>query len=175
MQFRQTTILGLFDSSQKHFIIPVYQRAYSWDKEQWNIFLSDLKEQIVGDNNYFYGIILLETIEEDIKYEIIDGQQRLTTLIIFIRALINTLKQRKDLNTELDYESKEKIYLKNCGNIKLRTVDYDRAYFEAIIVDDNSNLETATLSQIRIKDAKKYFISEFNKLNTDDLLKILKK
>ena len=42
MQFRPTTVLGLFDSSQKHFIIPVYQRAYSWDKEQWNIFLKNV-------------------------------------------------------------------------------------------------------------------------------------
>lgn len=175
MQFRQTTILGLFDSSQKHFIIPVYQRAYSWDKEQWNIFLSDLKEQITGDNNYFYGNFLLETIKKDVEYEIIDGQQRLTTLIIFVRALINTLKQRQDLNIELDYESKEKIYMKNGGNIKLRTVYYDRACFEAIIIDDNSNIEPLTPSQIRIKEAKKHFLSELNKLNTDELLKILDK
>lgn len=75
MQFRQTTILGLFDSSQKHFIIPVYQRAYSWDKEQWNIFLSDLKEQIVGDNNYFYGIILLETIEKILNTKLLMGNK----------------------------------------------------------------------------------------------------
>lgn len=175
MQFRQTTILGLFDSSQKHFIIPVYQRAYSWDKEQWNIFLSDLKEQIVGNNNYFYGNILLETIKKDVEYEIIDGQQRLTTLIIFIRALLNTLKQRQNLNMGLDFEAKEKIYLKNGGNIKLRTVHYDRACFESIIIDDNSNFETATPSQIRIKEAKSYFVSELNKLKTDELIKILDK
>jgi uncharacterized protein with ParB-like and HNH nuclease domain len=74
MQFRPTTVLGLFDSSQKHFIIPVYQRAYSWDKDQWNIFLTDLQEQIEGDNNYFYGNLLLETVKKDIQYEIIDGQ-----------------------------------------------------------------------------------------------------
>jgi uncharacterized protein with ParB-like and HNH nuclease domain len=38
MDFYRKTTLGLFDSSQKSFRIPVYQRAYSWEKEQWNTF-----------------------------------------------------------------------------------------------------------------------------------------
>jgi uncharacterized protein with ParB-like and HNH nuclease domain len=62
MQFTQKTVLGLFDSSQKSFTIPVYQRAYSWGKDEWKTFLDDLKEQAQGENNYYYGNILLETI-----------------------------------------------------------------------------------------------------------------
>src|SRR5690606_33208268 len=95
MDFYRKTVFGLFDSSQKSFLIPVYQRAYSWEKEQWNEFLNDLLEQIEGNNNYFFGNILLETIKKDLRYEIIDGQQRLTTLTIFIRSLLNVLSTRK--------------------------------------------------------------------------------
>ena len=177
MQFRQTTVLGLFDSSQKHFIIPVYQRAYSWDKEQWNVFLTDLKEQIRGNNNYFYGNVLLETVEKDIRYEIIDGQQRLTTLTIFIRALLDILKNRSEAEKEIeiDFDSKEKIYFKNAGNIKLRLVEYDRACFETLIIEANQNFETATPSQSRIKNGRNHFSTELNKLTTKDLLSILKK
>ena len=179
MQFRPTTVLGLFDSSQKHFIIPVYQRAYSWDKDQWNIFLTDLKEQIVGDNNYFYGNLLLETLKKDIQYEIIDGQQRLTTLTIFIRALLDVLKKRsvteKEIETKIDFDSKEKIYLKNGGNIKLRPVEYDRACFDTLIVEGKSKFETATPSQKRIENCKKHFAIELDKLSTEDLLKIFDK
>ncbi|NGF76542.1 DUF262 domain-containing protein [Fluviicola sp. SGL-29] len=177
MQFRPTTILGLFDSSQKHFIIPVYQRAYSWDKEQWNIFLKDLKEQIAGENSYFYGNLLLETVKKDIQYEIIDGQQRLTTLTIFIRALLDILKNRRETEheIEIDFDSKEKIYFKNGGNIKLRPVEYDRACFETLIVEGKSKFEIATPSQERIKQGKKHFFTELNKLNTVVLLKILDK
>jgi len=177
MQFRPTTVLGLFDSSQKHFIIPVYQRAYSWDKEQWNTFLTDLKEQIRGDNSYFYGNLLLETVKKDVQYEIIDGQQRLTTLTIFIRALLDILKKRNETEKEIetDFDSKEKIYFKNGGNIKLRPVEYDRACFEILIVEGNAKFETATLSQDRIKNGKKYFSTELDKLSTKDLLSILEK
>ncbi|MDI9364162.1 MAG: DUF262 domain-containing HNH endonuclease family protein [Flavobacterium sp.] len=176
MQFRPTTVLGLFDSSQKHFIIPVYQRAYSWDKEQWNIFLTDLKERIRGDNSYFYGNLLLETVKKDVQYEIIDGQQRLTTLTIFIRSLLDLLKKRGQSETfEIDFDSKEKIYFKNGGNIKLRPVEYDRACFESLIVEGNNKFATATPSQERIKNGRKFFATELEKLSTTDLLSILEK
>ena len=175
MQFRPTTVLGLFDSSQKHFVIPVYQRAYSWDKDQWNIFLTDLKEQIQGDNNYFYGNLLLETIKKDIQYEIIDGQQRLTTLTIFNRSILDVLKKRTDLEVDFDFESKEKIYFRNGGNVKLRPVEYDRACFECVIIDGKEKFETSTPSQARIIAGKKFFTNELNKLKTSDLLKILNK
>ena len=176
MQFRQTTVLGLFDSSQKHFIIPVYQRAYSWEEEQWDIFLTDLKEQIKGDNNYFFGNVLLETVKKDVEYEVIDGQQRLTTLTIFFRSLIDVFRARANKeNIEIDLEEKERIYLKNGGNIKLRPVDYDRACFNTLIVDGVSKYVTATPSQERIKRAKKYFYKELDKLSSNELIEILYK
>ena len=108
MEFKQTTILGFFDSSQKNYEIPVYQRAYSWDKKNWEMFLEDILEQLNGDNNYFYGNILLETIKKDRNYEVIDGQQRLTTLTIFMRALLNTLDNRRqdEILQDFDFEAK---------------------------------------------------------------------
>jgi hypothetical protein len=176
MQFKSTTVSGLFDSSQRHFIIPVYQRAYSWENEQLNVFINDLKEQIRGDNNYFLGNILLETIKKDIEYEVIDGQQRLTTLMIFFRAIIDVLKKRKASEViDIDLETKAAIYLKSGGNIKLRPVEYDRACFDAIIVEGKKDFETATPSQVRIKKAKTHFIRELEGLKTDVLLQILEK
>lgn len=177
MDFYRKTTLGLFDSSQKSFSIPVYQRAYSWDKDQWNTFLNDLLEQIEGNNNYFYGNILLETIRKDVHYEIIDGQQRITTLTIFIRAILNVLHDRKneDVLNDFDFNSKVSIFLKNGGNIKLRPVEYDRACYDAIIIDNKNEFHASSPSQKRIKAAKKHFITELEKLPTEKILKILEK
>ena len=177
MQFKQNTILGFFDSSQKQFIIPVYQRAYSWERKEWDIFLTDLKEQIEGDNNYFFGNILLETIKKDKEYEVIDGQQRLTTLIIFIRALINVLEERikQRENIDIDLASKHSIYLKQKGNIKLRTIDYDKACFDSLIIENNKDFNVNSVSQKRIKNAKRFFVEELSKEKTESILKIFEK
>lgn len=173
MQFRPTTVLGLFDSSKKHFIIPVYQRAYSWDIEQLNVFLSDLKEQIQGDKDYYLGNILLETIKKEVEYEIIDGQQRLTTVIIFMRALVDTIQKRS--NIEIDIDEKKRTYFKNGGNIKLRPVEYDRSCFDSLIVEGNSKFEVSTPSQIRIKKAKTHFKKELETLSSEILLQLIEK
>lgn len=177
MQFIPNTILGLFDSSQKSYEIPVYQRAYSWEKQNWKTFLDDLLEQIQGDNNYFFGNLLLEVVSKNRKYEIIDGQQRITTLTIFMRAMLNVLKSRGSDPKLIDFNFDEKIsiYLKNGGNIKLRPVEYDRAFFDTLIVDNKNNFSVSTPSQERIKRAKEYFEKELGNFETSKILEILEK
>ena len=177
MQFIPKTVLGLFDSSQKFFVIPVYQRAYSWEVAHWNTFLSDLREQVQGDNNYFYGNLLLETIRKDRQYEVIDGQQRLTTLTIFIRALLNIIASRITNGEiiDIDVTQKESIYFKNGGVIKLRPVEYDRAYYDTLIIDNNTNVNSSSVSQKRIKAGKDHFEKELSKETTESLIKILEK
>lgn len=177
MQFIPNTILGLFDSSQKSYEIPVYQRAYSWEQQNWKTLLDDLLEQVKGDNNYFFGNLLLEEISKNRKYEIIDGQQRITTLTIFMRSILNVLESRRS-EPELrafDFEEKVQIYLKNAGKIKLRPVEYDRACFDSLIVDNKANFSISTPSQNRIKKAKEYFEQELGKLKTKLLLDVLAK
>lgn len=176
MQFKSTTVAGLFDSMQRHFIIPVYQRAYSWENDQLSIFLNDLKEQIRGGNDYFLGNILLETNQKDVEYEVIDGQQRLTTVIIFLRSMIDVLKGRNlEDFPEISLEALTFMYLKAGGNAKLRPVEYDRACFDALIVDGREQFETATPSQERMRKAKVFFAKELDKLDTETVLKILEK
>jgi uncharacterized protein with ParB-like and HNH nuclease domain len=177
MNFNRRTVKGLFDTSQKSFVIPVYQRAYSWDKDQWIDFLDDLKEQIQGSNTYFYGNILLETIIEDVEYEVIDGQQRLTTLTIFIRSMLMVLNERQKSGDEIGFNisDKERLYFKDGGNKKLRPVSYDMACFDALIIDGQPNFETASTSQKKIKEARLHFVKEFQKEDTETLLRILNK
>ncbi len=177
MQFIPSTVLGLFDSSQKCYEIPVYQRAYSWEKTNWKTFLDDLLEQIQGEHNYFFGNLLLEVISKNRKYEIIDGQQRITTLTIFMRAILNVLESRQSAQELIDFDFKEKIriYLKNGGNIKLRPVEYDRACFDALIIDNRNSFPISTPSQNRIKTAKEYFEKELGAFETTKILEILEK
>jgi uncharacterized protein with ParB-like and HNH nuclease domain len=177
MQFSKSTVFGFFDGSKKSFIIPVYQRAYSWTEKEWMIFLEDLKEQIQGNSNYFFGNILLETIEQDRVFEVIDGQQRLTTLTIFIRAVVNVLRDRINEGEKLDIEldEKETTFLRNGGITKLRPVEYDRACYDTLVIENKKQYETSSPSQEKIRDGKAWFIKELSKLSTADIQKILLK
>ncbi len=171
MRFIQTSIVELFSESTKEFKIPVYQRAYSWEKTEWTKFLEDIEEQLNSENNYYYGNLLLEVNENNNEYEIIDGQQRMTTITIFIRALIDVLNVRDDTN--IDTKEKEKIYFKNSGIIKLRPVEYDRAFYDSIIVDGDDIYNIDTNSQKRMLQAKTFFYTYLLKRSTDVIQKYL--
>ena len=115
---------------------PTYKRAYPWDTEtekgnipkQVNIFLSDLEEYIKSSTNapYYFGHFLFEQ-KLDGTFGIIDGQQRLTTIVIFLSVLFSRLKQLRKLkdNEEVIYENmnKRKSYY------TYSTVNYDNQLF----------------------------------------------
>ena len=74
------------------FEIPKYQREYIWGTHQWEQLFDDLAE---NNNGYFLGsIICINTTVDSInspKFEVVDGQQRLTTISIFMTALYSEL------------------------------------------------------------------------------------
>lgn len=170
-----------FFQGDKQYTIPVYQRAYSWEESQWSVFLEDLKEATKGDNHYFFGNVLLEKLSNDEPNDIIDGQQRITTIIIFARALCNTLKAKKELlSDEEDVDNEEFIkrieedYLIARGKAKLQAVEYDRDYFKDFIIKGEAKHEPQTPSQTRIKEAKEFFEEALKKLDTKEILAIFK-
>lgn len=84
------------------FEIPKYQREYIWGTRQWEQLFDDLIE---NSNGYFLGsIICINTTVDSInspKFEVVDGQQRLTTLSIFMTALYSELfKHYSDLDED---------------------------------------------------------------------------
>ena len=74
--------------------VPFYQRAYVWKEEQWERFLTDMEYVSDTQRHYFLGSIILKNGETPNMTDafssrkiIIDGQQRLTTLILFFKVL----------------------------------------------------------------------------------------
>ena len=175
-----TNIKTFFEGS-KQYAIPVYQRAYSWEQKQWDEFLEDLKEATKSDNHYFFGNVLLEKSNDEVS-DIIDGQQRVTTIIIFARALCNELQNRAKTETlKSNMSNKEFIqyiqedYLINRNKPKLEAVEYDRDYFRDFIIKGSAIHEPQTPSQERIKNAKEFFEKELKdtkNFSTDNLLAI---
>lgn len=83
-------------SSQFDFLIPPYQRPYDWDEEQAIELFDDLFEFFMEqpDENYFLGSIVLIKEEKVPRAEVIDGQQRLTTLTILLALLSQAVEAK---------------------------------------------------------------------------------
>lgn len=90
-------------SSDYAFAIPAYQRPYAWEVEQASQLLEDLVESLDRDTDepYFLGSIVLVKTKGESFSEVIDGQQRLTTLAIMF-AVLRDLSDDAEVRTILD-------------------------------------------------------------------------
>ena len=68
--------------------IPTYQRPYSWDQDNSRELIQDIHNSFLrNDNEYFIGSIITIEKEKNLLYEVVDGQQRLTTLTLIFAVL----------------------------------------------------------------------------------------
>lgn len=156
----KTTIRRMLSGNFIH--VPNYQRAYSWDKDkQVKQFLIDLDDYIDSGSTtpYYFGHFLFEKKSEDL-YNIIDGQQRLTTIEIFLSSVFKRLASIRPL-TEDEKETKEDVIKRN-SKYRFSTVEYDNPFFKDYVIDQKaiSRESLETLSAIRIMEAFDYFEDE---------------
>ncbi|MFP4100613.1 DUF262 domain-containing protein [Coleofasciculus sp.] len=105
------TISDLF-SVKKKYIVPRFQREYSWTKEQvlelWNDIISNIssKDNDLEHTEYFIGSLVLVGDDKSISLQIVDGQQRLTTITILLSALCERfLELKKDKIAKSIYDN----------------------------------------------------------------------
>ena len=110
MKANVLTFSKIVDSThgtREHYQVPKYQREYTWGKKQWETLMQDLVENDVG---YFVGsIIVVKDGDDDDHtcqtiYEVVDGQQRLTTISLLMLALFEKLNSIKD---QISFEDEE--------------------------------------------------------------------
>ena len=160
----QKAISNLFDG-RKIFNIPKYQRAYAWEEPQLKDFVEDIENQ-KPNRNYFFGTILLQAKEKHDgfdMFDIVDGQQRITTLIIFVKLLLT--EQKKAGN---DVTMLEDTYIEIYNRYKLRVLDTDDDFFISYILQDNQtgDSQVHTPSQRRLLTAKD-FLSQWLETRLD--------
>ena len=103
----QKTILELFSDKKSDFLIPDYQRPYAWDEIECTTLWDDIFAFAIPNNDcksfnetdeYFLGPIVTFR-NKDNKLEIIDGQQRLTTLMLLLRAFYTKFQFMADVDS----------------------------------------------------------------------------
>ena len=117
------TIIG----NGKSYQVPIYQRDYSWDKDDWEDLWNDI-EEIPSDKTHYLGYLVLQPIKDgEESFWIIDGQQRLTTLSILALAITALLDKWTKENVDAN-DNKirlEKITERYLGNYSLSKLNLD--------------------------------------------------
>lgn len=91
--FTTMAVASLFEEGMKyHFVIPSFQRGYRWEKKQVLDMLNDLKQFADDDSrqndSYYLQPLVVKACNGDNTWEVIDGQQRLTTMLLILKRLI---------------------------------------------------------------------------------------
>lgn len=177
-------------SSDFEYIIPSYQRPYAWTEDETGKLFDDLYSFFSSniDESYFLGSIMLIKNETDPHAEVIDGQQRLTTLTILL-AIIAAQMQGSEQTTLLRYiaepgnkfeglEAKPRLTLRDRDN------DFFVKYVQSLKFDELALLDEAALTneaRVNIKKNSQLLqkrITEIfceNKARLDDFIQFLLK
>ena len=143
---QETKLLDMLSNNDVTFFIPPYQRNYEWTDEQCKVFLDDIQKTSKQNSSgktteHFFGSITYFQNEtafgQPNKLVLIDGQQRITTTMLFLVALRDIIED-ESLKTFIDSK-----YLKNNNvsgdseyKIKLKQVETDWAAYRSIILGD---------------------------------------
>jgi uncharacterized protein with ParB-like and HNH nuclease domain len=168
----KTSSIGQMLSSKQFFRIPEYQRPFSWDKEQFDDLIDDL---IAADKEqeYFFGTMVLHFVENSGDHDVVDGQQRLTSLMILLACL-------RDLTDDPEFRSslQDKILQKRNKadgipeKVRLRVRDWQR--FGEIVVQEGGtaaehSIDGLSSQELRYLQAVASFREKLNGIPPKDL------
>ncbi|HVX49580.1 MAG TPA: DUF262 domain-containing protein [Chitinophagaceae bacterium] len=176
MQAKETKLQDIIEGT-KQYVIPLFQRTYSWTPKEWDILWKDLVELCETENprTHFIGsIVNMPTVsvpEGVAKYLLIDGQQRLTTIFILLTLLRN--KAREGQNARFADEINNTLlvnqYKDGLDYFKLMPTQVDRLSYQNLI---NGNPNT---NENQLTKAYEYFEKKLkqNALEPERLKKII--
>lgn len=170
MKASETRLQPIIEGT-KQYVVPLFQRPYSWTKKEWEILWNDIVElSETGDNrSHFIGsIVTMPTIsvpEGIAKYLLIDGQQRLATIFIIFALLRDKAKQagQFELSEEIYNTLLVNQYKKDFDYYKFQPTQIDRDSFQRIIA---SASDTPT-SPNQILNAYQFFERKFRQTSID--------
>jgi uncharacterized protein with ParB-like and HNH nuclease domain len=123
-----TTSFGSLLRSGTKYKVPLFQRDYSWNEEQWDDLWQDILSMIKDNSDHYMGYLVLQSFEKQKTNLIIDGQQRFTTLTIIILATIKAISKlvpKAEREKEENSKRAKALLSKYIGNEDSVTLDYD--------------------------------------------------
>ncbi|AZA88062.1 DUF262 domain-containing protein [Chryseobacterium shandongense] len=146
--------------------IPFFQRSYVWQEQQWKRFLEDMVMVSETKKIYFLGSVILKqqetTSDRDSRLTVIDGQQRLTTLNIFMKVLCLLTDSDSDFTETFKKQRDKQIILLHNHN--------DVSSFNSVVDLKELKEFTGVSDNDQILKAYKYFVEN---IQSDNVLEKL--
>ncbi|WQR78137.1 DUF262 domain-containing protein [Helicobacter pylori] len=161
MKATQSTIKHFFVSPDTTFFIPVYQRNYAWEEKNCEKLLQDIVSISQNKKTHFMGSItyILHLIDDEKslrqlqEFVIIDGQQRITTLMLLLKA-IETKIPNEEIKKEIN------IILNLTGQkLRLKPIKKDKEAFELVMQNRSHELQGVS----HIRNNYRFFTKELDK------------
>ncbi|MEY4384239.1 MAG: hypothetical protein RI995_1781, partial [Bacteroidota bacterium] len=169
------TLNALLSDNGQKYNIPPYQRRYSWGVTQTKALLEDINN-LQTDESHLFGMLIFHTPEvKHSTIEVVDGQQRITTLTILLKAIETILSERE--GDQANYYRIRINSLLKINNItggfdnKLTLGNLDNNTYEALI--NNKNL--AFVDNIKLKNAYEFFYIELKQFTLANLITFIEK
>ena len=134
----------LFDK-EVHYVIPRYQRAYAWEDKEIVQLIDDINDS-TGD--YYIGSLVVAKVKgREERYEVVDGQQRLTTLYLLLHYLVSCGGLEGEVGKTLSFDCRPN------SNYTLEHLQ-DLLSDEKLLVGDEDRLEQSILNGLKVIDQK---------------------
>lgn len=167
MQASETKLQQIIEGT-KQYVVPLFQRPYSWKKSEWQMLWDDLIDlcELETPRTHFMGSIVTmptNSIPEGVsKYLLIDGQQRLTTIFILLCALRDRAMHSEEskLSAKID-AILTNVHEDGIDYFKLQPTQVDREIFHRLIQSDEISTNSSIL------DCYVFFFKKIKQFNTD--------
>lgn len=171
MKANEDSMLKFMDGSDMKFIIPVYQRPYSWKKDNCEQLLNDLRDVYTYHyESHFFGSIVYVAQEDGDTEEriIIDGQQRLTTVSLILIAIRNYVLGKPKTKFRINPDKILNSYLideysEDKRKLKLKLVQGDDQVYDELLNGKMAKLDS------KVKENYDYFAREIRAMTEEQV------
>lgn len=134
MRANQTEFINIIALPNTTFVIPVYQRNYDWRMENCKQLFNDILKIVNSDEYHFIGTICRKKSEKN-QYVIIDGQQRITSIMLLLKA-IHDITLNRNLKCKIQNQFLINQYNENTNKLKLKPIKKDESVFNKLIMQE---------------------------------------
>ncbi len=170
MEPADVTFNKITSVASSQYFVPIWQRPYSWDMQEWNDLWKDIKnlDDITANGEqhaHFIGTMVLKNtvnkVGMDLEYAIVDGQQRFTTLLILCSAIRDIAEKSGDQTLADKINNGFLFFPSEDGDFKPRLLlqDKDNVEFKNLINKSHGALS----KDVNISRAYNYFYKELDK------------